>query len=235
MTPRPTSQVGSRVLVIAPHADDEALACGGLLARLADQGAAVRVLFLAVDGFHHYGLEGGTTYAERVKEIEAVADLLRFDWEIMYGDQDLIEKLDTVPKRDLVDRFEQELNAFQPELVLIPSGADYDQDHVATFDTALAALRPIAPVFGKWLVPQVLVYESPKIMWWSGDVPRPQAFVDITALMDRKLEALAAYATQARPSPHIRSEESVRALACLRGKEIGVGYAEAYQVLRTVL
>jgi N-acetylglucosamine malate deacetylase 1 len=224
-----------RALVISPHADDEALACGGILARLADQGAAVKVLYLSVDGFHHYGIDGVTTYQDRVKEIEAVADLLSFEWEICYGDQDLIEKLDTVPKRDLVDRFERELNELQPELVLIPSGADYDQDHGVAFDTALAALRPIAPVFGKWLVPQVLVYESPKVMWWSGDVPRPEAFVDITSVIDRKLEALAAYVTQARPSPHIRCEEAVRALACLRGTEIGVEYAEAFKVLRTVL
>jgi LmbE family N-acetylglucosaminyl deacetylase len=224
-----------RVLIISPHADDEALACGGIMARLADQGAAVRVLYLAVDGFHHYGLERPTTYQDRVKEIETVADLLRFDWDICYGDQDLIEKLDTVPQRDLVDRFELELNRFQPDLVLVPSGADYDQDHVVAFDTALAALRPIAPAFGKWLVPHVLVYESPKIMWWSTDVPRPQAFVDISDVIDRKLEALAAYVTQARPSPHIRSEESVRALACLRGKEIGVDHAEAFRVLRSVL
>lgn len=224
-----------RVLLISPHADDEVLACGGLLARLGDQGAEVKVLYLAVDGFHHYGISGTTTFQERVKEIEAVADILLFGWEILYGDQDLIEKLDTVPKRDLVDRFERELNELQPDLVLIPSGADYDQDHLAAFETAVAALRPIAPVFGKWLVPHVLVYESPKVMWWSGDVPRPQSFVDITTVIDRKMEALAAYTTQARPSPHIRSEESVRALACLRGKEIGVDYAEAYGVLRTIL
>lgn len=223
-----------RALVISPHADDEALACGGTMARLGAQGTEVRVLYMTVDGFHHYGLDGATTYQDRVKEIEAVADLLRFEWEILYGDQDLIEKLDTVPKRDLVDRFERELNEFEPELVLIPSGADYDQDHVATFDTALAALRPIAPVFGKWLVPHVLVYESPKIMWWHTDVPRPEAFVDISHVLDRKLEALALYATQARPSPHIRSEESVTALACLRGKEIGVEHAEAFKVLRTI-
>lgn len=205
------------------------------MSRLADQGAETRVQFMTVDGFHHYGLDGDTTYQQRVDEIEAVAKILRFEWEIAYGDQDLIEKLDTVPKRDLVDLFEKVINDFEPELVLIPSGADYDQDHVATFQTAVAALRPIAPVFGKWLVPQVLVYESPKVMWWSEDVPRPECFVDITEVMDRKLEALAAYGTQARPSPHIRSPEAVSALACLRGKEIGVEQAEAFKVLRSVL
>ncbi len=224
-----------RALVISPHADDEALACGGLMARLADRGAETFVQFMTVDGFHHYGLDGGTTYQQRLDEIEAVAKLLGFSWDIAYGDQDLIEKLDTVPKRDLVDLFETRINELRPDVVLIPSGADYDQDHVATFETAVAALRPIAPVFGKHLVPDVLVYESPKIMWWVDDIPRPEAFVDITGVLDRKLEALAAYESQARPSPHIRCEESVAALACLRGKEIGVEHAEAFKVLRTIL
>jgi LmbE family N-acetylglucosaminyl deacetylase len=224
-----------RVLVISPHADDEALACGGILARLADQGATVRVLFMAVDGFHHYGHDGLTTYDQRLAEVAAVAKILGFEWDVVFGNQDMIEKLDTVPKRDLVDRFERELNDLRPDLVLLPSGDDYDQDHVATFQTSVAALRPIAPVFGKWLVPQVLVYESPKVMWWVDKIPRPEAFVDISGVLDRKLEALAAYATQARPSPHIRSPESVTALACLRGKEIGVDHAEAFKVLRTVL
>ena len=224
-----------RVLVISPHADDEALACGGIMARLADQGAEIFVQFMTVDGFHHYGLEGGTTYQQRLDEIEVVADILKFQWDIAYGDQDLIEKLDTVPKRDLVDLFEKRINELEPQLVLVPSGADYDQDHVATFETSIAALRHIAPVFGKWLVPHVLLYESPKVMWWVDDVPRPEAFVDITEVLDRKLAALAAYETQARPSPHIRSPEAVTALSCLRGKEIGVEHAEAFKVLRTVL
>ncbi len=205
------------------------------MARLAEQGTEMRVLFMSVDGFHHYGLEGGTTYQQRLDEIADVAKILKFEWDVVYGDMDMIEKLDTVPKRDIVDRFEKEMNGFEPQLVVIPSGADYDQDHVVTFDTALAALRPISPVFGKWLVPHVLVYESPKIMWWKEGIPRPELFVDISDHLERKQEALAAYVSQARPSPHIRAPESVEALACLRGKEIGVEFAEAYKVLRTIL
>ena len=41
--------------------------------------------------------------------------------------------------------------------------------------------------------------------------------------------------TQHRPSPHIRSPESVHALAVLRGAEAGVPYAEAFGVLRTLI
>lgn len=43
------------------------------------------------------------------------------------------------------------------------------------------------------------------------------------------------YASQLRPNPHVRSLESLTALAELRGKEVGVRYAEAFGVLRTVI
>jgi N-acetylglucosamine malate deacetylase 1 len=43
----------SRALVIAPHADDDVLGCGGLMAKLAARGAQVHVVFMTVDGFRH--------------------------------------------------------------------------------------------------------------------------------------------------------------------------------------
>ena len=65
-----------RVLVVAPHADDEAMGCAGLMARLAANGCSIHVLYMAVDGFHHYGLDRETTFEERKEEIEAVTGLL---------------------------------------------------------------------------------------------------------------------------------------------------------------
>jgi LmbE family N-acetylglucosaminyl deacetylase len=224
-----------RVLVVSPHADDEAMGCAGLLAKLSEQDCDVHVLYMAVDGFHHYGLDGETTYDERVKEIDAVAELLGFSYEVGYGNKGFIEQLDTLPKRELVDLFEATINERRPDLLLLPYGEDYDQDHVATFQTAFAAARPIAEVFGKYLVPHVMTYEMVKLNWASGPLPRPVAYCDITGHLDAKLEAIRRYETQLRPSPHIRSLESVSALASIRGKEIGVEHAEAFGVLRTVI
>lgn len=224
-----------RVLVISPHADDEVLGCGGLIAAQVEAGAEVHVLYLAVDGMRHYGLDGATTYRQRLDEIEAVRATLGFSYEIAYGDMDLTERLDTLPRRELVDLFEQALNERRPDLLLLPSFADYDQDHLAVFGAGFAAARPIAQQFGKWLVPTVLLYEMSKIQWAAEPMPRSTAYCDISAHMERKLEALRGYKSQHRPSPHIRSEESVTALATLRGAEIGVTYAEAFGVLREVL
>jgi N-acetylglucosamine malate deacetylase 1 len=226
------------VLVLAPHADHEVLGCGGLLARLAGQaGTGVHVVYAAVDGFHHYG-SADTTYDQRVAEIEQVVRLFgpRCTWEILYGGKDLIEKLDTLPRRDLVDHLERVCNEHRPDLLLLPSGADYDQDHVAVFQAGFAAARPISPRFGKHLVPHVLTYEMTKLQWSAEPQPRSAAFVDISgAPLAAKLEGVRRYASQLRPSPHIRSLESVTALASIRGKEIGVEHAEAFGVLRTVL
>src|SRR3954467_9728287 len=80
-------------VVLAPHADDEAMGCSGLMAKLAEAGSRIHVVYLAVDGFHHYGVEGETTLPQRLAEIEDVLALFgeRTTYEIAYQDQDLIE------------------------------------------------------------------------------------------------------------------------------------------------
>ncbi|MFL5826934.1 MAG: PIG-L deacetylase family protein [Thermoleophilaceae bacterium] len=225
------------VLVLSPHADDEAMGCSGLLAKLGSEGARIHIVYLAVDGFHHWGLDHETSYEERLKEIDRVVELFGDDcsYEIAYGNQDLIEKLDTLPRRDLVDLFEKRINEHRPDLLLVPAGEDYDQDHIAVFGAAFAAARPIGEQFGKWLVPHILTYEMTKIQWARDPLPLRPAYVDITEFMETKLESVRRYETQFRPAPHIRSLDSVKALATIRGTEIGVTYAEAFGVMRTIL
>jgi LmbE family N-acetylglucosaminyl deacetylase len=228
-----TAEGFTSCLVLAPHADDEALGCGGLMAALASQGCPVHVVYFAVDGFHHYGLDQDTTFGQRRAEIEHVTML--FDnctWEIAYPDQGLIERLDTVPQQDLVTRIERVCDARQPELVLLPSGADYDQDHRAVFRAGLAATRPIPGNCGKHLARQVLTYEMTKLQWAAEPSPLYSVLLDITAHLDTKLEAIRRYTSQLRASPHIRSLEAVTALARVRGTQIGTTYGEAYQPLR---
>jgi LmbE family N-acetylglucosaminyl deacetylase len=219
-------------LVVSPHGDDEVLGAGGLIARLTAAGAKVRVLFLAVDASPHYGLAEPTRLEERLAEIQSAARLLKYDYRIAYSGKQLLERLDTLPQRELVDLCERELDEYRPDLLLLPHGDDYDQDHRACFTAGLAASRPMPLNCGKHLVPKVLTYEMPKLAWAAAFQPR--VYWDITAQLERKLEAIAAYHTQLRAPPHVRSLENLRALARLRGAEIGVTYAEAFAVLRWI-
>ena len=109
------------------------MGCSGLMARLAAAGSRIHVLYLAVDGFHHYGVDGETTYAQRLAEIDRVVELFgdRCTHEIAYGDEDLIERLDTLPQRELVDRFEEKIGPFERLPSLCGPGVGQRQGHGA--------------------------------------------------------------------------------------------------------
>jgi N-acetylglucosamine malate deacetylase 1 len=220
-------------LVVSPHADDEALGAGGLIARLTRAGSAVHVIFGAVDGFHHYGT-AHTNLEQRLEEIEAAVKVLGFTYSILYRGLGLIEKLDTVPQRDLVDAYEAALNERRPALYVLPHGVDFDQDHVACFRAAFAAARPIPTAAGKHLPLRVLTYESPKLVW-SEHAFQPNFYVDISEEIDAKLAAIQAYESQLRAPPHIRSLANMEALARMRGAEAGMQWAEAFRALRWVM
>jgi len=60
-----------RLLVIAPHADDETIGCGGLIAKVKENGGEVFVQVATVSDLEHYdGREGGVTFAHtRTEEL----------------------------------------------------------------------------------------------------------------------------------------------------------------------
>jgi LmbE family N-acetylglucosaminyl deacetylase len=219
-------------LVISPHGDDEVLGAGGLIAKLTQAGATVRVLFLAIDASDHYGLKHGTTLEDRLQELRAASELMGYEYHVAYSGTGMLERLDTLPQRELVNLFEQELDRFRPDLLLLPEGRDYDQDHKACFQAGLAATRPIPQSTGKHLAKKVISYEMPKLVWAAAF--QPQLYWDIESTIDLKIEAIRAYHTQLREPPHIRSLQNIRGLAQLRGSEIGVNYAEAFSVLRWI-
>ena len=226
-------EIGS-VVVIAPHADDEVIGAGGLIASFAGRGTRVYVQYVAVDTFHHYGLEGPATLEQRRREIGEVAGLLGFQYSVVYEGRDLTERLDTLPQRDLVQTFESVIEEHKPDLLLLPHGVDYDQDHRAVFDAAFAAARPIPANCGKHTPRRVATYESPKLAWMEAPF-KPTLYLDVTSQLERKLQALRAYRTQLREPPHVRSPENLAALARLRGSESGVPFAEAFHILRWCL
>jgi len=221
-------------LIVAPHADDEALGAGGLIHRLARRGGAVHVMFAAVDGMQHYGTDHHTSVEEREAEIQAAARILGFSYSIIYRGRGLIEKLDTIAQREMVDVFEQALNRLRPDLFVLPHGVDFDQDHRACFQAAFAAARPIPTSFGKFLPLRVISYEMPKLTW-SEQAFQPNLYLNISDDIDTKLAAVKAYSSQLRATPHVRSLDNLRALAHLRGSEAGIQYAESFRIHRWVL
>jgi N-acetylglucosamine malate deacetylase 1 len=223
-----------RIAVIAPHAEDEVIGCGGLLAKVASTEISTYVIFMAVDDRRTRNDGSDASYQEQVAEIGAVSRLLGFSWEILFDNEGLTNKLDTVPLQELTELFEATLHDYRPELLLLPTAGSNQEDR-RICEAGLAAVRADERRTGHWVVPQIMGYEQAALRLACGIAQDFAAFIDISEQINAKLEALTLYKTRAAPPPGIRSVEGVRALAKLRGAQIDVPYAEALHVFRAVL
>jgi hypothetical protein len=63
---------------------------------------------------------------------------------------------------------------------------------------------------------------------------KPARYTNISATLDQKRQALAAYDMEMRPFPHARSVETLEALAHQRGAQAGMEAAEAFGIIREI-
>lgn len=227
-----------RVLVVAPHPDDEAYGCAGTIAKVKAAGGQVYVIVGSIGDLHQYA-EGRplVTIDARRHELEQAMAVLGVDgWEVLYTDTERHMRLDGVPRRELVGLLERDsayaLDRIQPTALILPSPS-YNQDHEALFNAGFAACRPHLPAH-KPFVGLVLSCDGPQLGWSHAPV-HPTFYVDISEHLTTKLDALACHVSQLRPEPHHGSLRNAERLARLRGAEISVDAAEAFVCHRMVV
>jgi LmbE family N-acetylglucosaminyl deacetylase len=210
------------VLVIAPHGLDEALGCGGAIARHADEGDSVHVLVLFGDG-------SGRDAVRRANAQKA-AKILGAQPPRFAGLPE--NRSDTIPLLDIVGAIENCAADLKPQVVYVSHGGNLNIDHQTSFRATVTALRPVPDSS----VRAIYAYEILSSTDWAPggfSAPfQPNRFVDIGLQLDRKLKALEAYGDEMRLAPHARSIEGVRAHARLRGGTAGFAAAEAFALLR---
>lgn len=228
---------GARVLVIAPHADDETFSCGGTIAKAKALGGEVFVVCGSVGDLAMYGAdEPVVAGSRRADELDAAMSVLDVDgYDVLFSDTDLHMRLDTIPRRDLVTLLERDgryaIDRVRPDVVILPSPCS-NQDHDALFRAGFAACRPHLPDH-KAFVPVVLTADQPQLCW-SPETFKAMMYVDISEFLDLKLKAHSCHVSQLRPPPHHGSLENLERLARLRGAEVSVEAAEAFQCHRFV-
>ena len=240
MTPEDEYLSKQRLLVIAPHADDECFGCAGTMARIKHLGGEVYVLVCSVGDLKQYngtgGMVAGATRAEELAEVMAFLQV--DDWDILYRDADTHLRLDAIPRRELVAKFEREsklaLDTLKPTMLAIPTSS-YNQDHEAVFRAAFTAARPGVPSV-KPFQPLVIGYDNTSLFWsLEREKFHPNFYVDITDFIEDKLRALSMHRSQMRTSVHHSSIQNVEYIARVRGREVSLDAAEAYMVFRHVL
>jgi LmbE family N-acetylglucosaminyl deacetylase len=218
-----------KVVVVAPHPDDEVLGCGGVMARHADDGAEVHVV-VATRGipelFAPELVARGRAELAEAHRILGVSETRFLDFPA--------PRLDTVPRHELADALRKVFYDLGATIVYLPHHGDIHADHGHVYHAGLVAARPLAGC----PVRRVLCYETLSETEWTppidGAVFFPTVFVNIEKQLQRKLDAMACYKSQLKQAPNPRSLDVLRALAQLRGSTIHAPAAEAFELVREI-
>lgn len=218
------------VVVIAPHADDEVLGCGGTIAQHVERGDHVAVVVVADRVDRYPGVRERVVEQERegAKRAQSVLGYQRL---VFVGLE--ATHVETVGMEVLVTRFERLLSERLPDVTYIPNGTDSHQDHRFVYKAACTAMRTVGPT----PVGCILMYETLSstdqslVAAAQRFVPNRHVVIGEEAL-DRKLDALRMYPKELHQFPHSRSVDGVTYLARVRGMECGSEAAEAFMVLR---
>lgn len=191
-----------RLVVVAPHPDDEVLACGGLMCAAASIGLKVQVIAVT-DGEACYPGEAWWTPQRlrqaRRNELRAALDELSIDAGAIIH-LGIADGGVTDHERGLEDWLWQTLR--EDDLVVAPWRFDGHPDHEAAGRAAWRAAHAIGcrrleyPVWGwHWLDPSCahMAWESPRLL-------------DISPLAARKRQAIARFRTQTGNVPRLQSE-----------------------------
>lgn len=198
----------SRVLVIAPHPDDDILGCGGTISKLA-RTAKVCVV-LVTDGSGAGELPSGTDKVRQEEFQSALALLGVTELKYLAQPDGFFES-----NERLREAFIDILVDFSPDWILYPASFDYHRDHVLisefVFNTACSILR-----------------QSTLIEYETSAPLQATHIVDITDAFDLKIAALGRHETALACGDYARA---IAGLNAYRGHYLGFDkYAEAFRL-----
>ena len=219
------------ILVVAPHADDETLGCGGTILRYISLGYSVH--WLIVTGMAE---EFGFTpkqIKKRNEEISQVGDMYGFESVIKLGLPPAA--LETLSAGEVIQPISQIIKNLKPEVVYTTYRNDAHSDHEIVFDAVMSSCK----TFRCKSVRKVFAYETLSETDF-GMKPedggfKPNVFVDITKNIRKKGDILEVFESEVGDFPFPRSRRAIEALSAVRGVQCGCEAAEAFLLIKEVV
>ncbi len=201
-----------RVLVLAPHTDDE-IGCSGTVVRMLEGECEVYcAAFSSCEESVPEGFDSDVLRREFASATETLGvpsqNALLFDFRVRRFSevrQDLLEQL---------VKLRQEL---RPDLVFLPARSDLHQDHAVVCQEGIRAFKHAS----------ILGYEAPQnsIAFQNTGYARLEE-----RHIERKILGIQSYESQAFRD--YMSPDVIRSWARIRGLQVGARYAEAFEVIR---
>lgn len=222
-----------KILVFAPHPDDEILGCGGTLARYISGGAEVTVCIVTSPQPPVYdnkiAVDNGWPHKiypqiKNSHELLGVKETLFLQFPCVL--------LENEPRHIVNGKIGDVIQRVKPDVVFIPHFGDMQKDHTIVSEAVMVAVRPKYAHIPRYVYSYECLSETEWNIPHVANAFVPNTFVDITDYLDTKLKAMACFTSQVGEFPNPRSLEAVEALAKLRGSTAGFKAAEAFSLIR---
>jgi LmbE family N-acetylglucosaminyl deacetylase len=205
-----------KILILAPHTDDGELGCGASIVRFIEEGADVyyAAFSTADESVPHEFPKDQLTI-----EVKQATRILGIPFENLFVFQYQVRKLNFV-RQEILEQLIAIRQKLNPDIIFLPSSRDFHQDHQTITQEGIRAFK----------FNTILGYE----LIWNNLSFSTDCFIKINEFqISKKIEALAAYQTQA--TKNYMSPEFIRSLATVRGTQIGEKYAETFEVIRWII
>lgn len=220
-----------KVMVVAPHPDDETLGCGGTLLKHLQAGDEIYwVIMTQMETRQGFKEE---VIARRNKEIKSVS--ARYGFSKTYQGGFATMELDKYSMVELVDFVSNAVKDAQPNIIYMPFPGDIHSDHTIVYE----AVKSCTKSFRYPSVTSLRVYETLSetdfALQTNSSGFQPNLFVSIGDFLDEKIEIMKIFDSELGQHPFPRSERAIRAQATLRGTVAGVEAAEAFMTIREIV
>ena len=210
-----------KILVIAPHPDDEVLGMGGTIKKLSPKNN-ITLLIMTDGASAQYSdkkmIKVRKESCKKSSKILGISEIKFLNFKDM--------KLDSVPQLEINQEIEKIIKKIQPKIVFTSPKNDLNRDHDVTFNSTLVATRPSSSG-----VKKVFSYELPG---YTKKPFSPNHYEDITKQFVHKIKAFKMYKSEIMKFLHPRSIESIENLAVYRGIQAGIAKAESFELIRNI-
>jgi LmbE family N-acetylglucosaminyl deacetylase len=216
----------AKVMVIAPHPDDETLGCGGTLFR--HKAEMDEIYWVIVTSMSEEAGWSNEAVKRRDAEIDATAK--KYGFANVFNFRLPTTKINTLHLPDLIDKITNVYKKTKPEIIYMPFVYDVHTDH----QLIVKALQSTFKWFRHSHIKKVLMYETPsetEFNFIEDRIFKPNVFINISDYLDDKIKAMKIYGSEMGKFPFPRSEKTVRSLTAFRGSQSGFEAAEAFELV----
>lgn len=144
-------------------------------------------------------------------------------------------RFDSIPLLDIIKVIEKEKDEFNPEIIFTHHHGDLNIDHQLTHEAVITSFRPTENEISE----SIVTFETPSSSEWNiqnhKSLFTPNLFFEISEDdLEAKISAMESYTFEKRDYPHPRSPRALKIIAQRNGLNIGVEYAEVFNIIRSI-